>query len=59
MSLSAISLSAAPVSARTAGAAPVCAAAWRVPRCGPDSSWIKTLCSEMGGGDERTFNFVF
>ena len=56
LSDSAISASAAPASARTAEAAPVCAAAWRVPRCARGSSWIEMLCSEVGGGDTRTFN---
>lgn len=42
--LGAISLSAAPVSARMAEAAPVCAAALRVPRCDLCSSWTEMLC---------------
>lgn len=44
VSRDAISPSAAPVSARTAEAAPVCAAAWTVPRCGLGSSLKERLC---------------
>jgi hypothetical protein len=57
--LSAISLSAALVLARMAEAVPVCAAALRAPRCDLGSSLTKRLCSEWGGRDKRTFNFVY
>lgn len=52
LSLTAISLSAAPVSARLAGAAPVCAAAVTAPRCGRGSNSKERICS--GVEEDRT-----